>query len=76
MALYKKGQGGLKSMSSDRPKKQKPNNEQEKALLAEIEQLRMENAYLKKLNTLVQERIARESGRKQPLACHSDTKIK
>lgn len=63
-------------MSSDRPKKQKPNNEQEKALLAEIEQLRMENAYLKKLNTLVQERIARESGRKQPLACHSDTKIK
>lgn len=32
-----------------------------KNLLAEIEQLRMENEYLKKLNALVQERIKRES---------------
>lgn len=31
-------------------------------LLEELEKLRMENAYLKKLQTLVQERIAREKG--------------
>lgn len=33
-------------------------------LIAECEQLRMENAYLKKLRALVQERIAQENGTK------------
>ena len=65
-AFYRNDLGRKISMPFDKPKKQKPKNEQEKALLAEIEQLRMENAYLKKLNALVQERIARESGKKQP----------
>jgi transposase len=56
-------------MSSDKPKKEKmskkkPNTDTQEDLLAEIERLRMENAYLKKLNALVQERIARENGRK------------
>ena len=36
----------------------------EKDLLAEVEQLRMENEYLKKLNALVQERIKRENKKK------------
>jgi len=48
---------------SEKPK-QNLNREQE--LEAENAQLRMENAYLKKLNALVQERIAREKGKKQP----------
>jgi len=38
--------------------------EAEKALIAENQRLKMENAYLKKLNALVQERIRRENGKK------------
>jgi transposase len=37
-----------------------------KSLLEELEYLRAENAYLKKLRALVQERIDRESGNGQP----------
>ena len=36
----------------------------EKDLIAEVQQLRMENEYLKKLNALVQERIKRENKKK------------
>ena len=36
-------------------KKEQPVEGSQEALLAEIERLRMENAYLKKLNALVQE---------------------
>jgi transposase len=35
----------------------------EEGLLAELEYLRAENAYLKKLKVLVEARIARESGK-------------
>lgn len=35
-------------------------------LIAEVQRLRMENEYLKKLNALVQERIARENGKEPP----------
>jgi transposase len=47
-----------------RPKKKAPETELEK-LQEELRYLKAENAYLKKLRALVQERIARESG-KQP----------
>lgn len=53
-ALYKMHCVKRKNMSS-KSKKEKPNKEKED-LLEEIEQLRMENAYLKKLQALVQER--------------------
>jgi transposase len=65
-ALYRDGRGHKTNMSSDKPKRQKAKNEADEDLLAEVERLRMENAYLKKLNALVQERIAQESGKKQP----------
>lgn len=45
-------------------KKKNMDKDKEKALLKEIEQLRMENEYLKKLNALVQERTKRENGKK------------
>ena len=35
-------------------------------LIEENERLQMENEYLKKLNALVQERIARENGKEPP----------
>jgi transposase len=38
----------------------------DKSLLKELELLRAENAYLKKLQALVQERIAREKGSELP----------
>lgn len=60
--LYRKRCGIKKSMSS-KPSKNKA-KESEQDLLAEIEQLRMENEYLKKLNALVQERIKRENKKK------------
>jgi transposase len=46
------------------PRKQKAKKEPEENLIAELQRLRMENAYLKKLNALVQERIQRENGKK------------
>lgn len=55
-----------KSMASDKAKKEKLNKQTEEDLIAEVQRLRMENAYLKKLNALVQERISRENGKKQP----------
>jgi transposase len=68
-ALHRENRGRKKNMPSDKPKKEKIskerlNKESQENLIAEIERLRMENAYLKKLNALVQERIARENGKK------------
>lgn len=65
-ALYNDNRGRKNIMSSDKPKKEKLNKETEEDLIAEVQRLRMENAYLKKLNALVQERIARENGKKLP----------
>ncbi|HCD45955.1 MAG TPA: transposase, partial [Lachnoclostridium sp.] len=42
------------------------NKEAKEDLIAEVQRLRMENDYLKKLNALVQERISRENGKKPP----------
>lgn len=70
-ALYIDNRGRNKNMASDKAKKEKLNiktelsKETEEDLIAEVQRLRMENAYLKKLNALVQERIARENGKKQ-----------
>ena len=68
-ALYRDIRGHKRNMSSDKQTKEKINNEKldketKVDLIAEIERLRMENAYLKKLNALVQERISRENGKK------------
>ena len=43
-------------MEDRKPRKAKTNVEENKDLLAEVQRLRMENEYLKKLNALVQER--------------------
>lgn len=58
--------GRKPKMSSNKPKKKKLNNEVEEDLIAENQRLRMENEYLKKLQALVQERVARESGKEPP----------
>ena len=62
-ALYEKRRGRSKNMSS-KPKKKKSDKKVEEDLIAEVQNLRMENEYLKKLNALVQERIKRENKKK------------
>ena len=62
-ALYKERRGRNKNMSS-KPRKKKLSKEVEEDLIAEVQRLRMENAYLKKLQALVQERIKRENKKK------------
>ena len=64
--LYRDNRGRKPKMSSDKPRKKKHNKETEEDLIAEVQRLRMENEYLKKLNALVQERIARENGKEPP----------
>jgi transposase len=64
--LYRDNRGRKSKMSSDKPQKKKISKETEEDLIAEVQRLRMENEYLKKLNALVQERIARENGKEPP----------
>ena len=47
-----------------KPRKKKLSEDSGKDLISEVQQLRMENEYLKKLNALVQERIKRENKKK------------
>ena len=54
-ALYEERRGRSKNMSS-KPRKNKLSKENEEDLIEEVKRLRMENAYLKKLQALVQER--------------------
>ncbi len=61
-ALYEERRGRSKNMIS-KPRKKKNVNKNED-LLEEVQRLRMENEYLKKLNALVQERIKRENKKK------------
>ena len=49
---------------SSKIQKKKLNTENEEDLVAEVQRLRMENEYFKKLNALVQERIKRENKKK------------
>ena len=63
--LYTDRRGRKPKMSSTKPKKKILNNETKEDLIAEVQRLRMENEYLKKLQALVQERVSREDGKKQ-----------
>lgn len=53
--LYKERRGRNKNMSS-KPRKKKLSKENEEDFIEEVQKLGMENAYLKKLRALVQER--------------------
>ena len=64
-ALFRENRGRSRKMKPKKPKKMK-NIQQEEDLIAEVQRLRMENEYLKKLQALVQERIARENGKEPP----------
>lgn len=55
-ALFEERRGRASKMGTKRPRKDKKNIENNEDLLAEVQRLRMENEYLKKLNALVQER--------------------
>ncbi len=63
--LFRDNRGKKSKMNSDKPKR-KIKKETEEDLVAEVQRLRMENEYLKKLQALVQERIARENGNEPP----------
>ena len=52
----------MKNKPIGRPPKFEPKENED--LIAEVQRLRMENEYLKKLNALVQERIKRENKKK------------
>ncbi|MBP3896013.1 MAG: helix-turn-helix domain-containing protein [Mogibacterium sp.] len=60
---FQRGQGRRKMKKVKQSEKKKSVNENED-LLAEVQRLRMENEYLKKLNALVQEREKQEQKRK------------
>ncbi len=62
-ALFEERRGRSKGMSS-KPIKKVLSKETEKDLIEEMQLLRMENAYLKKLQALVQERVKRENPKK------------
>ena len=55
-ALYEERRGRASKMGTKRPRKDKKDIESNEDLLAEVQRLRMENEYLKKLNALIQER--------------------
>lgn len=63
VALYRNNRGKMKKQKKPiQPRSAKTKAEE---LQAELEYLRAENAYLKKLKVLVEERIARERGNEQ-----------
>ena len=55
-ALFEERRGRASKMGVKRPRKPKKNINVDEDLLAEVQRLRMENEYLKKLNALIQER--------------------
>ena len=55
-ALYEERRGRASKMGNRKSRKTKTNVEKNEDLLAEVQRLRMENEYLKKLKALVQER--------------------
>lgn len=63
-SLYKERRGRPRKMSTKKDKDKNKNINKNEDLLEEVQRLRMENEYLKKLNALVQERIKRENKKK------------
>jgi len=63
-ALFRDNRGRKKMSKESKPREQKLDRQTEEDLIAECQRLRMENAYLKKLNTLVQKRVQRKNGKK------------
>ena len=61
--FYEKRRGRNKNMSS-KPRKKKLSKENEEDLIEEVQRLRMENAYLKKLQALVQKRTKPKQSKK------------
>ena len=59
-ALFKEQRGRTSKMGRKRLQKSKTNIETNEDLLAEVQRLRMENEYLKKLNALIQKRERQE----------------
>ena len=55
-ALYKEQRGRASKMGRKRSQKSQIKTKANEGLLAEVQRLRMENEYLKKLNALIQER--------------------
>ena len=55
-ALFEERRGGASKMRIKKTQKVKKQTDVNKDLLAEVQRLRMENEYLKKLNALIQER--------------------
>ena len=62
LGLIDSGPGNPQNMKQN-DNKRKLEDESKETLITEIQRLRMENDYLKKLNALVQERIAQENGK-------------
>lgn len=63
-ALYKEQRGRNKKDMSSKHQKKKLSKENEEDLIEEVQRLRMENAYLKKLQALVQERTKPKQSKK------------
>jgi len=63
-ALYIEHRGRASKMGKKRPRNNKPVHETNEDLLAEVQRLRMENEYLKKLNALIQEKEKAEQQKK------------
>ena len=64
-ALLRENRGRPNKMSSKNKNIKKPLDPKvEEDLIEEVQRLRMENEYLKKLHALVQERIDQENGKK------------
>lgn len=55
-ALYEERRGRARKMRAKNPRKKQKAIQENEDLLAEVQRLRMENEYLKKLNALVQKR--------------------
>jgi len=63
-ALFRENRGRTRMPDKNRRRKPNLDKKVEEDLIAENQRLRMENAYLKKLNALVRERVQRENGKK------------
>ena len=61
-ALLEEHRGRASKMGKNVGRKRKLPDQTKEDLIAEVQRLRMENEYLKKLHALVQKRIARENG--------------